>query len=366
MKIKIAFIMSTLGTGGAEKVTSNILRYIDKEKFEPYLVILLKDNNDYLGNITDVNIINLGHTRTRNAIYDLIKTIRKLNPEILFSTLRGISFIISMIRPFLPRGMKYVYREENTPSISIKDTSTPKIYNFYYKTFYKKADIIICQSDYMKEDLINNYSFPTEKLVRIYNPVDFEGIQNEITKTRNPYKSIEQYKVIVVGRLSKQKGIDDLIHSINENKNFFKSKKVSVHVIGDGELKNELIGLAKKLNVDQYIKFEGRQSNPLDWMYNANLFLLPSRYEGLPNSLLEALAVGLEPIVTNHPGGTREVMKIANREASIVDELSWNESWFKKRKDAIDNQNLVLNFAVQKSVQQYEEIFLKVMDVKSN
>ncbi|QIK51233.1 glycosyltransferase [Jeotgalibaca porci] len=365
MKIKIVFVMSTLGTGGAERVISNILKYIDRNIFDVSLIILLDDSNDYIKHISqDITLINLGHKRTRTSIVDLIKTLRKLEPEIVFSSLRGVSLILSLIKPLLKAKTKFIFREENTPSISIKDTSTPNLYNLYYKTLYRKADLVICQSEFMKNDLVKEYSFPLDKTLRIYNPVDFSWIEEMNKITINPFKNPEKKNVIVVGRMANQKGIDILLKSILKNEKKILKHDVMLHFLGDGELLNEYKNMAKKLKISDYVEFVGRQENPFQWMKYSDLFILSSRYEGLPNSLLEAAASNCEIITSNHPGGTREIMKLIDREEFIVDELDWNEKWFSERQKPINKLNLIDNFEAKRIVKEYERAFKLVYNSK--
>lgn len=353
--------MSTLGTGGAERVISNILKHINKRRFNVSLIILLKDNNDYVNNISqDVNVINLGHKRARDSILNLISTLRKLEPDIIFSSLRGVALILSMIKPLLKDKPKFIFREENTPSISIKDTSTPKIYELYYNTLYRKANLIICQSEFMKKDLINKYSFPKNKTIKIYNPVDFEQIEKMNKISSNPFNYPDKNNVIVVGRMAHQKGIDYLLNSIDKYRKNVRKNNVMVHIIGDGELLNEYKSMAKRLDITEFVKFVGRQNNPYQWMKYADLFLLPSRYEGLPNSLLEAAACGCESVTSNHPGGTREIMEIIEREKYIVNDLDWSQEWFETREKPINKSNLVQNFDAEANVKKYEIAFESV------
>lgn len=349
--------MPNLGTGGAERVVSTLLKHLNKNKYELYLV-LLKDLGDYAKDLPkDVNIILLKAERSRQSIPMLTKKLREISPDIIFSTLRGVSLIISLIRPFLPRKTRIIFREENTPSVSINAGSNSIFYRKYYETFYQKAAMVICQSNYMREDLIKEFDFPPYKTAKIYNPVDFKMIQNKLQNIDNPFTNQKKNNVIVVGRMTPQKGIDNLLNSMNKYKENIERNNVLVHILGDGELLEEYRQLASQLNLNEHINFVGRQNNPFQWMYHADLFLLPSRYEGLPNSLLEALASGCESVTTDHPGGTREIMEIVGREDCIVKELDWSSDWFETMKEPLDIENLTKHFDAQKIIEEYEKTF---------
>lgn len=358
MKRKIAFVIPKLGGGGAERVVLTILRYIDKNKFDVHL-ILIHETGDYMNDIPrEVNIHVLKTKKLRYSAFELISVIRKLNPNIIFSTIRGMSILIGLIRPFISKDIKVVFREMNTPSQSIKYTSSLGLLKIVYKTVYKQADKIVCQSNYMKKDFIEYLGYKEEKLVQIYNPLDINMIDSMIMNTDSPFPNRNVRNIISVGRLSEQKNFEVLIDSLSEFNN--KNENIVVWVLGDGPKKKELISYAREKKVDDIIKFVGRKKNPYRWMKHADLFILHSNYEGLPNVLIEAIACGCPPIVTIHPGGTKEIMKIAGLEDRIVSKLNWDEKWFDKiqfkQVDKIRKE-----FSVLTIIKDYEKLFIEII-----
>lgn len=356
----IVFFMPQLGGGGAERVVSTVLKFLDKKKYKIFLV-LIHNQGDYLQYLPDeVTKVVLNSKKARYALFDLVRKLREINPDIVFTSLRGNSLMVSLVKPLLSKKTKIIFREDNTPSVAIKESRFSLLWKLYYLTFFKRADYIICQSDFMKNDFKKNFNISGDKIGRIYNPIDFEFLENMTKDIENPYKLNRKKNIVIVTRMAYQKGIDILLQSIYQNKSKLINKKI--FIIGEGKLFQDYKRLAEKLDILDIVTFTGRINNPFVWMKYADLFVLPSRYEGLPNVLLEAAALNCEIITTNHPGGTKEIMQIIGREKNMVNELDWDESWFEKKVSNIDMESLYETFNVKSIIAKYESIFDKVSE----
>lgn len=103
--------------------------------------------------------------------------------------------------------------------------------------------------------------------------------------------------VIIVSRLSHEKGIDRAIKALSDALN--NGRKVKLHIVGDGALKSELMNLVKKMKLDESVVFYGEQSNPYKYMLNADLLLMTSYHEAAPMVIDEALCLGVPTLTTN-------------------------------------------------------------------
>lgn len=353
---KIAFVMPVLGMGGAERVVSTIIRYIDKEEFDSYL-LLFKGEGDYEKTLPkNIRIIVLGQNTLAKNCYKLIKELRLIKPDIVFSSMRSVSAILGLFSFTLPTNTKLVFRENNTPSVSIAESRFPLIWQIIYKTIFRKASTIVCQSDYMLEDFKSTFGFTGENLIKIYNPIDLELINKQIHQKSSPFPKSEFKNVVAIGKMTNQKGFDLLIQSLAESRE--KDSKIKLWVLGEGKELDNYKRLARILEIEDDVHFVGRQCNPFLWMKHADLFILSSRYEGLPNVLLEALACGCKVVTTDHPGGTREIMEIINCADRIVS-LNWSSDWFKPM--PINRMKFEDTFHVSKVIKQYEHLFNNLM-----
>jgi len=299
---KILFIVPSMRGGGSERVISIIVNHLNRDKFDITLALLKKEGK-YLNELpNDIQIIDLNARQARYSILKIIKLIYQLKPNVVFSTLGYLNLIVSIIRPIFSKKIKFIARESNIVSIQNKQEKYPKFFNFLYKIFYKNFDTIICQSNCMKKDLINNFGIDNNKLVVINNPVNIDRI-SELSNTEEILFDNNRINIIAVGRLSYQKGYDLLLNALS-----LLEDKYHLHIIGDGSEKESLIKLSKKLNIQNRVHFLGFQDNPYKYMAQADLMVLSSRYEGLPNVVLEANACGLPVVAFDCPGGTGEII----------------------------------------------------------
>ena len=88
--------------------------------------------------------------------------------------------------------------------------------------------------------------------------------------------------------------------------------------LGDGDLREALLTQARELNIAAHVDLPGFQANPWAWMSRASVFVLSSRWEGSPNTLTEAMALGIPVVSTDCPSGPRELLN-AGRIAPLVD-----------------------------------------------
>ena len=137
--------------------------------------------------------------------------------------------------------------------------------------------------------------------------------------------------LIFVGRLVYQKGIDRILHLFINNKN------IELSIVGDGKLKNDLSKKVKDFHIENNIKFFGEIVKPYSLIAGSDYFILPSRWEGLPNSVLESLALGTPVLSTKQIYSLNDFKKnISNKSIQLfnnIKDLSNKISTLRKRKD---------------------------------
>lgn len=304
VKKKILFIVPSMRGGGSERIISIILNFLDRKKFEPILV-LLKKEGPYLDDISrDIKIIDLHAAQARYAIIKVIRTIKQVKPDIIFSTLGHLNILIAMIKPFLSKNIIFIARESNTVSVQNKQYKHPMLFDLLYKFFYNNFDHIIAQSEYMKKDLIDNYNIVKEKIEVIYNPVNFTKIEDLANKEIDAIYKSDKCNLLAVGRLEYQKGYDLLIEVMMKL-----DDKFHLTIVGQGKEEGKIKHLVESFDVKKKVTFAGFQSNPYIYMMHADLLILSSRYEGLPNVVLEANACGTPVVAFESPGGTGEIIE---------------------------------------------------------
>lgn len=363
---KVLFILPSLSSGGAEKVTINILNHISKDKFTVNLLIinnigpfkdLIFDNN--------INIINLNKKHARTSYFKLVKIINTIKPDIVFSTLQHVNILLLIFKRLYKSKPKLIIREANTPSQFMGNLNLfkKKLFLFLLKTQYKKADLIIAQCNEMRDDIISTYKLNNvDNVITIYNPIDVKFIKNKSTDF-NPFNH-NYVNIVSIGRLTYQKGFDILLKSISIVRELYPN--VFLTIVGDGELRNYLIRLSNDLNIQNSVNFVGFQNNPYPYIKYSDLYVLSSRWEGFPNTLLEAITLNKKVVSTNCKSGTFEILN--DYENGIIvktdDPVSLAEGIISSIKKEIKYSEKYKKYDATIIVKEFEKYFLNNINCK--
>jgi glycosyltransferase involved in cell wall biosynthesis len=241
------------------------------------------------------------------SIFKIRSILKKEDPDILFTSLSYFNLYIAFFKFFLPKKLILVARETNVLSVKHKNIKYNRIINFLYKLAYKNIDFIVCQSNDMKEDLVNNYAVFSKKTIVINNPVDTKEV---IKKSKEKTNKIDDsfFNIISVGHLTRQKGHSLLISAIYR----LDDKRIKLNIIGRGVLLNQLQQKVKDLKLESQVEFFGFEANPFKFISKCNLFVLPSSFEGFPNALIEAGVIGIPLVANNCKGGINEIINKKN------------------------------------------------------
>ncbi|MEO8768531.1 MAG: glycosyltransferase [Ferruginibacter sp.] len=356
-KIKLLITVPSLGCGGLERNISIICNNINTDKFDVTLTIL--NNADQFFEITNpaIKIIDLKIPSVRKSLFAIAKLSRKLKPDIILTAANHLNLFFGIFRWLFPKRMKIIGRESSIMSKNSPTNWNPGFYNWISRKFYKKLDLVICQSVFMQDDLVHHYQFPA-KQARIINNAVQPPVVNWFN-TDNATGSIP--KLITVARLIELKGVERLIRSVAHLTIPFEYT-----IIGEGELRPGLEKLIKELSLENKVFMPGGSDQPFAKVANPDLFLMGSHFEGFPNVLLEANAIGIPVVAFNAPGGIGEL--IINNETGILVETE-NEADFavaivKALAYSFDRNKistLIRNrFDVKKIIHQWEDLFEEI------
>jgi glycosyltransferase involved in cell wall biosynthesis len=304
-KQAIAFILPNLTAGGAERVFVNLLQEFNRTRFYLHLIVV-DPTGPYMENVPDdIAFHGLGYKKVSRAIPKMVKTIRKINPDIIISTLDHLNLALLLVKPLLPNKTRLFLRECNLTSSNLSIGFKNFVFRILKKRLLNSADRVICPADAIKNDLRINFGIKPEKMVTIYNPVRVEEIRSRV-QPQQPDAADSGYKIVSIGTLEYRKGFDLLISAMS--KIVEKNNKIHLAILGDGPEKENLGKQIQSLNLLDHVTLEGYQKDPYNYLSNADLFVLSSRYEGLPNAVLESLACGTRVVAFNCPGGIEEII----------------------------------------------------------
>ena len=302
---KVLLLIPNLKGGGAERFFSLLLQYLDRNRFEPHLALFAAEG-EYLKDLPqDVVVHDLGVSRARYALSKIIRLVWKVRPQTILSTLSPTNVAVTLSRPFLPRDTRLLLSEAAfTSAVFDGEVRHRHLWNWLYRRFYKRADKVVCLCDSMIDDMAVQFRVPREKLMRIYYPVDVHRVRELAAAGGSPYSGSGPH-LVAAGRLCRQKGFDFLLDAMPSVLKHLPQAHLTI--LGEGELRGELTEQLRQLGLSDAVSLPGFQQNPWRYFSHADLFVLSSRYEGLPNVLLEALAAGVPVVATDCPGALREV-----------------------------------------------------------
>lgn len=360
-KVKIIFLILSLGGGGAERTYLNILNNINRNLFECKLFLVKGNNNSYLDFLkNDIEVIDL-NINPKYSLFKLRKLIKEEKADIIFSTGYKLNILTIFSKTIRNSNSKIVLRET---SYWEKGYNLKKIWYYLIKFAYNKSDKVVSLSQGIKKHLIDHFKIKENKIETIYNPVDINYILSNIESNKENHV---KFRFINCARLVEAKNHKLLINAFyNAN---LPLEEWELFILGDGEEREELEKLVKKYKLENNIKFLGFQKNPFIYMKNSDLFVLSSKWEGFGNVIVESMAVGTPVLATDCPYGPREILEngkygwlVKNKD---VDELSekikylfYNREEIKSMKKKVKER--VEYFAVKNIVKRYEDLFLSL------
>ena len=307
-KEKLVGLIHELTMGGAERMMVNILNHFILNQYEVHLIIF--KNIGTLKTLLHKSIIihDLGGVSVKKGVPQCLKEIYTIKPNRVFS---GIGHLNIALAPFIPimrlllPKTKWISRETNIVSLQNQEEKYPNFFDYLYRKAYKNFDVIIAQSQDMKNDLEKNYPLTSSQITLINNPIDIEEVR-KLGEESIDDSSIEKgmISLVSVGTLRTRKRHDLLLKSFS-----LLSPNYTLVIVGSGEEEEKLKVLTIELDISHRVHFKGHKTNPYPYMKEADLFILTSEHEGFPNVLLESNSVGTPVIAFACPGGITEIIE---------------------------------------------------------
>lgn len=315
VKNKILIVSSSLDTGGAQKMISNITTNLPKE-WESDILLNSGENIQfpYKGNIISLGI---AEPKSRTSLlYQgrvLLKRLGILSQLKRKNSYKAcISLLDSANIANIITGNKHC-KVIITAIINMSEESHLKVYKYIVfpliRLFYNRSDHIVAQNDAIKNDLIRNFGMKEELFTIIYNGIDVKAIE-EICKTPLRPEEKEWFSkertIVTAGRLAYAKGQWHLIRAFK--KVLEEIPDARLVIFGIGELQEYLQRLIDHYQMQESAYIKGFDPQLDKYIASSAAFVFPSMLEGMPTALLEAMACGTASIVTDFKSGAREIM----------------------------------------------------------
>lgn len=307
MRKKIVFIINSLAGGGAERVMCTLLGALaaEQESHDLHLVLLDREQAAYQAPAwVTVHQLDSRHSMWRSA-RQLFSLLRQLRPDATLSFLTRAN-IANILAGRLLRFPALISERVNTSS-HLSTGRMASLSRFLVKQLYPLARRIIAVSPGVADDLVAAFGVPRGKIVVIANPIDVARIRADAAAGA-PAPAGGPY-AMGMGRLVPNKNFAMLIEAFARS-----GSAERLIIFGEGPERPALEALIARLNLADRVHLAGFSANPFAALGGAALFILPSNAEGFPNSLLEAMSLGVPVISTNCLSGPAEVLADLPRE----------------------------------------------------
>ncbi len=299
---KITFIVSDLGSGGAQRVLTTIANSWATQGRSVCVITLADANRDFfplhpsitrriVGGIHDSKYPWEAIWMNLRRMILLRRCLRETQSSFVVSFV-GTTNIITLLAT-LGLGIRVVISERNDPARQ----SLGRVWDFLRWTMYRFADRVTANSKGVLKTL--ETFVPSHKLAYVPNPLSIPE-QNEAMPIHPP-------TILAVGRLYPQKGYDILLPAFARAASNFPEWRLNI--LGEGPLKETLARQTEELTIQNRVNWLGRSENPFYHYRSSDIFVLSSRHEGMPNSMLEAMACEMPIIVTDASPGPLEYIE---------------------------------------------------------
>ena len=301
-----AFFIPGLNGGGAQRVFVTLVNTLVNLTNHPIHLVTAREGGVF-ESLVDERVVRvvLGQKRILRSILPLARYIRAERPTAVVSTLDycNVAFLCATCFTRIP--FRKVIREANVipdQVNSLRETLESVGLRFLMRLFYRRADDVIIITKDVETSLISHRIVRGKRMRQIPNPVIVDRVVASASNSAAPPR---EAFIVAIGRLSYQKGFDVLIRAFAN----LAHRDLRLVILGEGPLEGELRRLAMENHIADHVLFPGFVQNTGEYLRAASLFVLPSRWEGFSNVLMEALAAGTPIVASDCPGSPREVLE---------------------------------------------------------
>lgn len=353
--MKIIQIIPLLDLAGAETMCENLTNSLIKLGHE-VTVISLYDYHSVVTERMEKNGINIFYLNKKSGLdlsltFKLVKIFKEYKPDVVHSHLYAGKYahVAALIC-----GIKgKVYTIHN-----IAKNEAGKMNRTFNRFLFKHCHVVpVSLTEEIQKSVVDEYNIDFEDT-----PVVFNGVSMEKCHIKNNYTECK--RILHIGRFSAQKNHEVLVKAFSTVVN--RGHDISLYLYGQGELEESIKELVKNLNMDQNIFFCGLTDDVYSVMESSDIFVLPSLFEGMPMTLIEAMGTGM-PILASNVGGIPDM--IENEKSGLLCEptVEGVAAGLERLISSADDrklygQNAVISsekFSADKMAKDYYEIYLK-------
>lgn len=305
--MRLLFVLPRIVSGGVERVTLNLIRQFVADGIECKLALRLAHGEFLHEALSLVSVEEIAPKGLHQFIPGLSRVIRTWQPTHVITAFSDVAMMTWIAMRLVKCEARWVHGVHNThdPIIArggilgrLRHVLENRIAGF----IYRHADTTVTVSEGVRGEVLTMSRVEPSRVVTIYNPVVSE--RQLIPMTGQRHSSAVGFSIVALGRLARQKGFDVLIRAMNRV-----PQPWHLEIWGDGPDRELLDELIHAQGLQESISLRGHTDTPFDVLRTADLFVLPSRHEGLPTVLVEALACQCQIVATDCLHGPKEILE---------------------------------------------------------
>lgn len=299
---RIAFVINSLGPGGAERVLGQVMERAPPDQWDCHLVLLDRETEWR----TPPDFVTVHRLDCKRGMLASVRQLRvalaAIQPQLVVSFL--VRANVATVIAARALGIPCIISERSHLSTHLENehrglkrlaaTAAPRL-------TYPRADRIIAVSDGVRSDLVMRFGVKPAQVQTIYNPFDIAKIQRGALE--KPEFDLPDRFLVSAGRLVRRKGFDDLLDAYAQT-----AAGLPLCILGEGVERDALAARADALGLGERVRLLGYARNPFAVLGRAEMFVSPSLCEGFPNAIAEAMALGVPVISTDCPSGPAELL----------------------------------------------------------
>lgn len=298
--MKILQVIPYFCFGGAETMCENLCYVLTAQGHDVTVVSLYGEHTPISERMESAGIRiryldkKLGLDLT--MVPKLVRIMKEEKPDVVHTHLDVIKYAVAAAK--LAGVPKCVHTVHNVAEKEAEGKTQKLINGFYFRHGWS---VPVALSPEVQASIVSFYGLERERV-----PVAYNGVDLSRCLPKESYTAGESFHILHIGRFNEQKNHGLLLEVFG--KLLRETPGLHLDLIGEGELRQETETLVKEWKIEDKVSFLGSQSNVYPYLHKADLFLLPSRYEGIPMTIIEAMGTGL-PIVATAVGGVPDMLQ---------------------------------------------------------
>ena len=296
---RILFVSTSTTLGGAEKTVYTLATLLDPSRFQVAGVVSLKPEGHYARRLRErgvpVSTLGLSRAPRPSDARRLARLIEAARPDVVHAVMYQAIQLARMAKPLAKVPFKLI----SSPRVAYR--SRPLWTLLVDRWLKRRDDLLIAECEASRKFLLNSLGYEPSKIIAILNgvePAAAPSPEERSAKRRELGLGDADVLVGAIGRLDRQKGFSTLVEAMAR----LKGSALRCAILGDGPERPRLEALIRRRGLEGSVFLLGEKSDAAPWLSAFDVYCLPSLWEGLPNALLEAMAIGLPAVASGVDG----------------------------------------------------------------